>query len=177
VSEKELFQNFPIFSDIPQEHASEIARHGEIMEFESNDTVFHDGENACELYGLLDGEIELSFLVKEKLLKTNIQFEEYIQTHIETIEKQIVVDSIEPGEIFGWSSLVKPNRFSATAKCSKPARIFSLPADKLKLYFEQNPQIGFVFMEHLTEVISHRLKNRTNKLIEAWSEAFDVNRI
>jgi len=175
--EKELFKGFSFFSDIPQEHLLEIAQWGKVLEFDLNEIIFHDGENAFDLYGVVDGEVELSLVVTDKLLKTDIQYEESIRTHIETIEKDIIVDSIEPGEIFGWSALIKPRLFTTTAKCSKSARIISLPADKFKAAFDKNPQVGLVFMERLAEIISQRLKNRTDKLIEGWSQAFDVNRI
>jgi len=172
---KELFNGIPIFADIPQEHLLEIVQWGKVLEFDLNETIFHVGENAFDLYSVVSGEVELSLVVRDELLKTDIQYEESIQTHIETIEKDIIVDSIKPGEIFGWSALIKPRLFTTTAKCSKSARIISLPADKLKAIFNKNPQVGFVFMERLAEIISQRLKNRTDKLIEGWSQAFDVN--
>jgi len=175
--EKELFEGFPIFSDIPQEHLSEIAQWGKVLEFDLNEIIFRDGENAFDLYGVVDGEVELSLMVRDKILKTDIQYEESIQTHIETIEKDIIVDSIEPGEIFGWSSFIEPRLFTTTAKPTKSNRIISLPADKFKAIFDKNPQVGYVFMQRLTEIISQRLRNRTNKLIESWSEAFDANRV
>jgi CRP-like cAMP-binding protein len=175
--EKELFKGFPIFSDIPQEHLSEIAQFGKVFEFGLNETIFQDGENASDLYGVVDGEVELSLMVRDKILKTDIQYEESILTHFETIEKNIIVDSIEPGEIFGWSALVKPSLYTSFANCSKPSRIISLPADKLKATFDKNPQIGYVFMERVAVIISQRLRNRTEKLIESWSQAFDAKRV
>ena len=175
--EKELFKGFSIFSDIPQEHLSKIAQWGKVLEFDLNETIFQDGENAFDLYGVVDGEVELILMVRDKILKTDIQYEESIKTHIETIEKDIIVDSIEPGEIFGWSAFIEPRLFTTTAKCSKSARIISLPTDKLKAIFYKNPQVGYVFMERLVEIISQRLRNRTDKLIESWSQAFDVNRV
>lgn len=175
--EKDLLKRFPIFSDILQEHLSEIAQWGEVLEFDLNETIFHEGENALALYCVVDGEVELSLMVRDKILKTDIQYEESIRTLIKTIEKHIIVDLIEPGEIFGWSAFIKPRLFTTTAKCSKSTRMISLPADKLKSIFNKNPQIGYVFMERLAEIISQRLKNRTNKLIESWSQAFDTNRV
>ena len=175
--DKELLKVFPIFSEFPQEHLSEMAQWGKVLEFDLNQTIFQDGENAFDLYGVVDGKVELSLMVRNELLKTDIQYEESIQTHIETVEKDIIVDSIEPGEIFGWSALIKPRRFTTTAKCSKSAKIVSLPADQLKAIFDKNPQIGYVFMEQLAEIVSQRLRNRTEKLIESWSQAFDVSRV
>jgi len=174
---QDLLKCFPIFLDIPQEHLSEIAQWGKVLEFDSNETIFQNGEDAFDLYGIVDGEVELSLMVKDKILKTDIQYEESIQTHIETIEKDIIVDSIAPGEIFGWSALIEPGQYTTTARCSKSTRIVSLPADKLKAIFIKNPQAGYVFMGRLAMIISQRLKHRTDKLIESWSQAFDVIRI
>jgi len=175
--EKDLFKYVSIFSDIPQEHLSEISQWSKVLEFDSDETIFQNGEIAFDLYGVVDGEVELSLVVKDKILKTDIHYEESIQTHIETIEKDIIVDSIASGEILGWSALIEPGQYTTTAKCSKSTRIISLPADKLKAIFVKNPQIGYVFMGRLSEIISQRLRHRTDKLIESWSQAFDVDRV
>jgi CRP-like cAMP-binding protein len=175
--EKELLKGFPIFYDIPQEHLSEISQVGKFSNFDLSQTIFQDGENAFNLFGVVDGEVELSITVRDKILKANIKYEEYVQTHFETIENDIIVDSIEPGEVFGWSALINPRLYTTTAKCSKPSIIMSLPADKLQAIFNKNSQLGYLFMVRVSEIISRRLRNRTNRLIEGWSQAFDVNRI
>lgn len=175
--EKKLLKDFPIFSDTPQQDLTEIAQLGEVLTFDSEQPIFLDGDIALNLYGVVDGEVELGIMVKDKILKTDIQYEEAIQTRIETIENVIVVESIDPGEIFGWSAFINPRLYTSTAKCSQPARIVSLPADELKSIFRKKPQVGFLFMERLSEVISQRLRNRTAKLVESWRQAFDVNRI
>ena len=51
----------------------------------------------------------------------------------------MVVDTIVPKEIFGWSSLVQPGRWTATARCVKPGRIVVIPAAKLKGILEGDP--------------------------------------
>jgi len=66
---------------------------------------------------------------------------------------------------------------SKTSSCSIPTRIFSIRATNLKAMFEQNPALGYVFMEKLAEIISQRLQKRTDKLIEAWGEAFEIDRV
>lgn len=175
--DNEQLAEFFIFSEIPKEEISELAKCGELLECDSNEIIFQEGETALNLYGVLDGEVELSILFKDKILKKDIQYEESIVTRIETLEKNIVIDSIKPGEIFGWSALINPRLFSSTAKCSKPTRVFSLPATDLKVMFDKNPQVGYSFIKRLAEIISKRLRDRTNKLIEIWSETFEVGRI
>lgn len=177
VIENSILSDFPILADTPQDVLSEIAQLGEVLVFAGNQTIFKEGDKASVLYGVVDGEVELGITVQDKILKTDIQYEESIQTRIETIENFIIIESIDPGEIFGWSAFIDPKLYTSTAKCSQPSKVISLPADELKSIFANNATSGFVFMERLSAVISQRLRNRTAKLIESWSQAFDVNRI
>ena len=171
----EIVKGFSFFLDMPQMYLSEIAQVSNVSEFNLNEIIFKDGEDATALYGVVDGEVELSLIVKDKIIKTDVQYEESVRTSIEIIEKDIIVDSIFPGEVFGWSAFINPRIFTTNAKCSKSAKIISIPADKIKAIFDKEPQVGYVFMERLAEIIAHRLRNRTEKLVETWSEAFDVN--
>ena len=177
MSNNELLKLFPIFSDIPLKHLTEITRWCKVSEFGSNETIFQVGDKAIDFYGVVNGEVELSLIMRDSIMKTDIRYEEFIQTQIEPIEKVIIVDSLEPGEIFGWSAFVEPRQFTSTAKCSRPSKIIALPTDKLEAIFNNNPHVGYIFMKRLTEIISQRLRNRTGKLIESWSQAFDVNRV
>ena len=175
--EKDLLKRILFLSEIFQEHLSEIAQWGKVIEFDKDDIIFQKGDKAFDLYAVVNGAVDLSLTVMDEILKKDIQYEEAIHTRIETIEKEIVISSITPGKIFGWSAMIEPKIFTNTAKCSKPSRILSLPADKLKTFFNKNPQVGYVFMERLAEVISERLTSRTDILLEGWSQAFDTDRV
>jgi CRP-like cAMP-binding protein len=174
---KESLKRFPIFSDFGEQQLGEIAEWADIFEFDSNETICREGQNAFNLYGVLDGKVALSLMVRDRILKTDIQYEESILTRIETIEKDIVFDLLGPGEIFGWSALTSPRILTSTAKSVRPTRIFSLPAVELRTILHRNPQAGYAFMERLAEIISQRLKNRTDILIESWSQAFGVDSV
>lgn len=172
-----MIASLTIFSGIDQSHLTEIGQYAEILEFDSGRTIFQDGEKADTLYGVLSGEVELVLVARDEILKTDIQFEEYARSQTETVEREIIVDAIGPGEIFGWSALTPAGQFTSKAVCAEPSKVFALPADKVRSFFQQHPNVGYVFMERLAEVISQRLANRTDKLLDGWSEAFNVNRI
>jgi CRP/FNR family cyclic AMP-dependent transcriptional regulator len=174
---KEMLSNFAIFSDVDQDELAEIAQGCGILEFKPNEVIFHQDEEAENLYGLLDGEVELIIMFKEKKLKTNIKYEKSLSTQEKTVERPIVFRTISPGKVFGWSSLVKPRIFTATARCSKKSQIFSLPASHLVAMFEKDAALGYLFMIRLSEIIAQRLRTRTKMLIEAWGEAFKVDRM
>ena len=67
----------------------------------------------------------------------------------------------------GWA------RWSATARCTSPAKVFAIPAAALEALFEDRPELGYRFMRRLGGVISQRLHHRTDKLVDAGGEAFD----
>ncbi len=175
--EKGLLAGFSIFSEVPQDKLAAIAEKCELPEFNSDEVIFQQGETAKNLYGILDGEVELILVFEDRVLKADIDYERYLQARFEILEKPIVVDTLGPGEVFGWSALVNPRQLTATAKCSKPTRVFSLPADDLKAMNDQDPALGYAIMEQLAMVIAQRLQKRTDTLIEAWGEAFDVDKV
>jgi len=90
---------------------------------------------------------------------------------------QFLFETIEPGEVFAWSSLIAPHQLTATARCSIPTRVVALPADALEDIFARAPQAGGLFMKRLAEVIARRLRHRTDKLIESWYQAFGEERL
>jgi CRP-like cAMP-binding protein len=78
-----------------------------------------------------------------------------------TIEKK--------GELFGWSALVEPKKYSATVKCLKETKVFSLSADKLEQLFKDDPLMGFVFMKRIACLIDNRLSSMRKRLLSSIS--------
>jgi len=168
---------FKFFSEVKPDVLESIARIGKISKHKAEEIIFRFDEPATHLYGVMEGEVDLSVVFKDKVLKTEIKYEEAIQASIVEEEKSIVVDSVLPGQVFGWASLVGAGCRTVTAQCSQASRIFVLPATELKTMFETDNALGYVIMKKLSDIISKRLQKRTEKLIETWVEAFDADEI
>jgi CRP-like cAMP-binding protein len=76
----------------------------------------------------------------------------------------VTVHKAKTGEIFGWSSLVQPHVYTASAKCSEKTEVIQLEASDLARLFEENPHLGYVVMANLSTVISSRLSEYRQKL-------------
>jgi CRP-like cAMP-binding protein len=174
---KDLLARFSFFSDIDQNILEDITKECEVLEFKPEDIIFRVDEPASHFYGLLEGEVELSLVFKDRVLKTDIEYEEAIQASMVDEEKQIVVDIVRAGQVFGWASLAGIGRRTVTAQCSEASRVVSIPADELQAMFDKNHSLGYTFMKRLSDIIAKRLQNRTDKLIETWGEAFDIDEI
>ena len=174
---KNLLAGFKFFSEVVPETLEMIAQKGEVLEFGPGDVIFHFDEPAEHLYGLLEGELDLNIVFIDKVLKTEIEYEEAIQASLVDEEKSIVIDTVLPNQIFGWASLVGPARRTVTARCTETCRVIAIAAADLNAMFAKDHNLGYVIMKKLADIIAKRLKMRTDKLIETWVEAFDGDAI
>lgn len=175
--EPNQLSGFSIVADMPSEIIAEIARNATLKSFKTGVVLFEEGDMATELYGLLEGEVALSVLFRDRVLKAEVRHEQYVHKRVEIIEKEMVFETVAPGEIFAWSALIAPHQLTSTATCTAPTQLIALPADALETIFERAPQAGAVFMKRLAEVIAQRLRHRTDKLIESWYQAFGEERL
>ncbi len=106
--------------------------------------LFTHGESADYLYILAEGRVRLS--IGE-------------MGHI-----ALVVGN--PGDAFGWSSLVQRENYTASAECLVPTRVMKIGKQKLAAIFERDPASGLQFYKRLATLIAQRLTD-TYKLIPA----------
>ncbi|MGD8990301.1 MAG: Crp/Fnr family transcriptional regulator [Desulfobacterales bacterium] len=175
--QKNLLAGFSFFSNVQAETLQAIAQKGEVLEFKPQDVIFKVDEPATHFYGLLEGGVDLILVFKDKVLKTDIEYEEAIQATIVDEEKEIIVDTVAAGQVFGWASIVGPSKRTVSAQCSQACRVIAMPADDLKAMFDKNHTLGYTIMNRMCAIIAGRLRKRTDKLIEAWGEAFDIGSI
>jgi len=84
---------------------------------------------------------------------------------------EVTVHTAMPGEVFGWSALVEPYIYTASAKClGNVKEIYIKGTDLLKL-FEQSPHIGHMVMRNLNAAVSSRLTETREKLTKAIAAA------
>lgn len=175
--DKDLLSGFKFFSDVAPEALSTIASKCEEQDFKAGDIVFRYEEPAEYFYGLIEGEVELSLVFTDRVLKTEIEYEKAVHTQMVNQEKKIVVDTVYPAQVFGWHCIIGSGQRTVTAKCTQPSRIFAISAAELNAVFEADRSLGYLLIKRMADIVAKRLKNRTDKLIETWVEAFDVGEI
>ncbi|SDO36007.1 Crp/Fnr family transcriptional regulator [Desulforhopalus singaporensis] len=177
MEKSKLLAEFFIFEDFSGELLRELTDQVEIMEFKAGQDVFVEGQEAVRLYGLMKGTVELVVAVRDKVLKTDIRFEDYSRRKTESADRNIVVTTIGSHEIFGWSSLSPAGRYTSRAVCVEPVTVVAIATDKLREYFTRRPEAGYPFMEKILGIASRRFTETRDKLAEGWIEAFRVDRV
>jgi CRP-like cAMP-binding protein len=175
--DKPMLSGFRFFSEVSPKTLDAIAAASRVMEFPARSVVFRPGEPADKLYALIEGEVELSLEVNDKFLKADVRHEESVRTEMVDNIREIVVDTIRPGQVFGWTALTGGGKRAVMAKCTQPTRVSALLAAELKGMIAKDVNLGYLIYKRLAEVIAKRLNARTDLLLEAWVEAFGASKV
>jgi CRP-like cAMP-binding protein len=170
-------QTFDIVRKMSPSIVKSLAEHGETMIVETGGTVLKQEDPAQRLYGLISGEAELRFLFRDRILKLDVQYEESVVRRWETVDTSIVLETFEPGSIFGWSSMVGGKTYTASVICTAESKLWAINGEVLRSLLDSEPTMGYVFMDYLANLIAQRLAWRTDKLVESWAEAFGSPRV
>ena len=80
-------------------------------------------------------------------------------------EKPLSVPVNEPGEMFGWSALVEPNEYTATAQCVKESKVIKVDGELMARVFERHPSEGLTVMKRLAGVVATRLVSSYQEIL------------
>lgn len=129
IQEVELFQGIPthIIDEIADIIIQENCEEGHVL--------FREGDFADYLYILEEGEIHLT-----------IQGDKRLTFFMNTT-----------GAVFGWSSIVEPRLYTASAVCVKDSKVIKIDADRMMRIFQKHPAEGLTVMRRLAGVIANRL--------------------
>jgi CRP-like cAMP-binding protein len=73
------------------------------------------------------------------------------------VVKDITVESVGPGQTVGWSALVKPFRFTLSARAAQPSEVIAFARPELLQMFEIDPELERVVLGGVSELMANRL--------------------
>lgn len=79
--------------------------------------------------------------------------------------RQLIVGTVDEGELFAWSGLVPPCQFTASAMAMEPARVAVFKSEDLTRVFDRNPRLGYAVMRQVAFVIGQRLRDAQLQMI------------
>ena len=154
-----------------------LTEHGEEKVVQAGGVVLEQGAPAEKLYGLIEGEVELCFIFKDHILRSDVQHEESVVRWWETVDTSIVLDTLDPGDLLGWSAMTGGETYTATVICTVESRVWAVSGDFLRSLLDDDPAMGYMFMDYMAKLIAGRLSRKTHKLVESWAEAFGSSRV
>jgi CRP-like cAMP-binding protein len=98
------------------------------------DILFREGDSALYFYTMISGKVNL-----------------YIRTG------QNIYTISDPGEMFGWSSLVERSAYSATAECMEPTVLLRFDKHVFQNMLDEHPNCSNIFYKNLSKTLGNRL--------------------
>ncbi len=135
-----------LFKGLNDAELAKIAELGKERSLNEGDRIFAEGTRATDLHLCRSGKIDLVVWVREPWNTT------------------VTVQRVEAGEVFGWSALVAPYTYTASAQCVQTGQEIYIKGSELLELFDQNPHIGYVVMRNLSAEISARLTRTRQRL-------------
>jgi CRP-like cAMP-binding protein len=129
------FQQSDLFEGLNEGFVKEFMDIGEEITHKRESTLFRAGDAADHFYVLIEGFVEITLGEAGHTVYTVAR----------------------PGEVFGWSSLVGRERYSASAQCKAATTILRLDIGRLNQVLEKDPQTGMVFFKRLARTLGNRL--------------------
>ncbi len=126
-----------LFKGVSQRIISEIGTKGEELFFENDSIIFKVDEEAAYIYELAEGVVDI--VVSEK---DNMHY-----------------SIMRPAEIFGWSALVEPYVYTATARCTTKVKVIRIARDVIEDAVKRHPAEGLIIYKHLAGLIGQRLRS------------------
>ncbi len=140
-----IVKEIDLFRGIDPEVMEEIANICSEEKYTKDTVLFEKGEEAESLYILEQGTLNL-------VIKNG---------------GSLIYGLTEPGEVFGWSSLVESGLYTASGVCATDTKVVKIEREKLERVFDRHPEVGFKVLKRLAGVISQRLSNAYRDLLSA----------
>lgn len=126
-----------VLNGLDEEQRRHFKSLGSIENYDTNSTIFTEGAEARKLYIVERGEIAVTAHLVGRV--------------------RLPVSIINAGYAFGWSALVPPYRYTATATALLKTRVLAFEREALLSMMHANPLLGLTIMQNIAGTIASRL--------------------
>lgn len=140
----ELWQQTPLFNGIPPRHTRQLAAKMHVRQYQANEMIFHQGDQAAGAILVLEGTVRI------KVSNTELAM-------------------LESGDFFGEIALAETEKRVADAEATETSRLVFFLKQDLEEWVEYEPRLGVCFLLNLSSVLAHRLFEANKILAENQS--------
>lgn len=158
-STAELLQESPFFETFAPRDIEALAGHGVMCSVPTEKVIVRENEPAETLYMIVAGKVRLSFEAPAAFHRPGAHN-----------DKALIRTLTEPGRIIGWSALVEPYHYRATATAIEDTHLLVFERQWLERRAEENPEFGVELMTQVLWVLGNRLREARIRLVASRYE-------
>lgn len=146
-----VLRDVPLFSGLTPEELALIAGCGANIRFHPDEMLFRDGDEANTFFVLRHGTVALETFVPTR--------------------GPVTIETLEAGEVLGWSWLFPPYRWHYDARALSLVRATIFDGACLRGKCEADPRLGYDLMSRFAQVAIERLQWTRLRLLDVYGYA------
>jgi CRP-like cAMP-binding protein len=145
---EQLLAEAPAFDGMREDHLALIAGCASNQVFEPGDFLMREGDPADRFYVIRRGRVALETFVPDR--------------------GALIVETVDDGDLLGWSWLVAPYRTSFDARAMSTAHAITFDAECLRGKCDEDGVLGYELMKRFVPVIVERLQATRVRLLDVY---------
>jgi len=142
-----LIQSHPFFKDFDPHQQRLLADCAMEKNFEAGEIIFREGDPANRFYLILEGKVILESYVLDR--------------------GRVEIQTIEAGDVLGWSWLLPPYYWQFDARAVTPTKAIFFYATPLRDEAENDHELGYQLYKRISAVMLKRLQATRRRLLES----------
>ncbi len=145
-----ILAEHPFFKGLKPEYLQLITGCASNVRFDTGAYIFQEGEEASQFYLIRQGKVALEI---------------YAAQH-----GSLTIETIEAGEVLGWSWLFPPYRWHFSGRVFEPTRAIALDGKCLRAKGEENHDLGYELMKRVSQIMLERLNATRIRLLDIYGD-------
>ncbi len=145
---KPILAAHPFFRDLEERHLDLIVGCASNVRFDAGEFIFRYGEEANHFYLIRGGMVALEMFV--------------------TGRGPVKVQTLDEGDVLGWSWLVPPYRWMFDAHATEMTRAIALDGKCLRNKCEQDHDLGYQLLKRFVTIVQERLDAARLQLLNIY---------
>jgi CRP-like cAMP-binding protein len=145
---RESLEDLRFLQDLTPAHLEQIGAIAELREVPAGAVVFREGTPCAFLYVVQNGLVQLELRVPGR--------------------GPVVLQTIGPGELLGWSPLLGQGPMTAGARAVVPCRLVAFHTPQLLALVEHDTRLGLELMRRAAAALAQRLEATRLHLLDVY---------
>jgi CRP/FNR family transcriptional regulator, cyclic AMP receptor protein len=146
----ERYAQLPIFRGLSKEQIDQIEPLLQLCQFPKNTTIFLQGQTTDYFHILLKGEVEIRYKPYDA--------------------PPLVVARMQPGNVFGWSSVLRRDTYTSSAISVTKVITYSVLFENVRKMYLIYPVTGDILLERLADGVAERIHSTHVKVLSLIKE-------
>ena len=145
---QELLMGHPFFAGLDDSTVSMLVGCARNVHYRPGEYLFREGEAADYFFVVRRGRVALD-------------------VHVPGQAEQ-VIDTVDEGDVVGWSWLVPPYRWFFDARAVQDVSAVAVDASCLRAKCDEDPALGYAMMQRVAQVMYHRLQSARVRMLDLY---------